>query len=123
MRCICLEGFDGFVTSTAASMATGWSDPVCRVGVAPTEDPRLSRRTTKFDPLSLFFTTTAFATNDYRPIIASGIAFWLLGVTCLGFSCWRGRLSRGFFAIACGLTTLLVVPDLLGRLAFACLRL
>src|SRR6185312_14500947 len=38
MRCICLEGFDGFVTSTAASMATGWSDPVCRVGVAPTED-------------------------------------------------------------------------------------
>ncbi len=32
----CLEGFDGFVTSTAAPIATGWSD-LCRVGIAPTE--------------------------------------------------------------------------------------
>ena len=37
----CLEGFDGFVTSTAAPIATGWSD-LCRVGIAPTEEPRLS---------------------------------------------------------------------------------
>ena len=34
----CLEGFDGFVTSTAAPIATGWSD-LCRVGIAPTEVP------------------------------------------------------------------------------------
>ena len=27
-RPICLEGSDGFVTSTAAPIATGWSDPV-----------------------------------------------------------------------------------------------
>jgi hypothetical protein len=27
-RRICLEGSDGFVTSTAAPIATGWSDPV-----------------------------------------------------------------------------------------------
>ena len=27
-RHICLEGSDGFVTSTAAPIATGWSDPV-----------------------------------------------------------------------------------------------
>ena len=40
-RHIGLEGSDGFVTSTAAPIATGWSDPVCRVGIAPTEDPRL----------------------------------------------------------------------------------
>jgi hypothetical protein len=36
----CLEGFDGFVTSTAAPIATGWSD-LCRVGITPTEEPRL----------------------------------------------------------------------------------
>jgi hypothetical protein len=28
MRPVCLEGSDGFVTSTAAPIATGWSDPV-----------------------------------------------------------------------------------------------
>ena len=35
-----LEGFDGFVTSTAAPIATGWSD-LCRVGIAPTEELHL----------------------------------------------------------------------------------
>src|SRR5580693_9176600 len=35
-RRVFLEGFDGFVTSTAAPIATGWSD-LCRVGIAPTE--------------------------------------------------------------------------------------
>ena len=34
------RGFDGFVTSTAAPIATGWSD-TCRVGIAPTENSRL----------------------------------------------------------------------------------
>ena len=34
-------GFSGFVASTTAPIATGWSDP-CRVGFAPTEDVRLS---------------------------------------------------------------------------------
>jgi hypothetical protein len=35
-----IEGFDGVVTSTAAPIATGWSNS-CRVGIAPTEDRRL----------------------------------------------------------------------------------
>ena len=35
-----IEGFDGFVASTAAPIATGWSD-TCRVGIAPTENSRL----------------------------------------------------------------------------------
>jgi len=35
------RGFDCFVTSTAAPIATGWSDN-CRVGIAPTERTRLS---------------------------------------------------------------------------------
>jgi len=41
-RCVYLEGSDGFVTSTAAPIATGWSDPVRQAGIAPAEDPRLS---------------------------------------------------------------------------------
>ena len=36
-----IEGFGAFVTSTTAPIATGWSNS-CRVGIAPTEDRRLS---------------------------------------------------------------------------------
>ena len=32
-----IEGFDGFVTSTIAPTASGWSEYSCRVGFAPTE--------------------------------------------------------------------------------------
>jgi len=35
-----IEGFGDFVTSTAAPIATGWSES-CRVGLPPTEDRRL----------------------------------------------------------------------------------
>jgi hypothetical protein len=42
---LCTRGFDEFVTSLAAPIATGWSEPSCRVGMSPTEDRRLSRRT------------------------------------------------------------------------------
>ena len=38
------RGSDCFVTSAATPIATGWSDS-CRVGISPTEEPRLSRRT------------------------------------------------------------------------------
>ncbi len=41
-------GFSGFVASTTAPIATGWSDP-CRVGFAPTEDVRLSTAHRKTD--------------------------------------------------------------------------
>jgi hypothetical protein len=34
-RHMCLEGSDGFVTSTAAPIATGWSDPVARWELHP----------------------------------------------------------------------------------------
>jgi hypothetical protein len=37
---LCIEGFGDFVTSTAAPIATGWSES-CRVGLAPTEDRHL----------------------------------------------------------------------------------
>src|SRR5271155_4043009 len=35
-----IEGFGDFVTSTAAPIATGWSNS-CQVGIAPTEERRL----------------------------------------------------------------------------------
>src|SRR5215831_6894393 len=38
---LCIEGFGSFVTSTAAPIATGRSES-CRVGLAPTEELRLS---------------------------------------------------------------------------------
>src|SRR3954451_3416279 len=34
-RYTCLEGSDGFVTSAAAPIASGWSDRVSRAGLAP----------------------------------------------------------------------------------------
>jgi hypothetical protein len=41
-----IGGFSGFIASTTAPIATGWSDS-CRVGIAPTGNRRLSRRTEK----------------------------------------------------------------------------
>ena len=37
---LCIVGFDDLVTSFVATIAAGWSDP-CRVGLPPTERPRL----------------------------------------------------------------------------------
>src|ERR1035437_2805823 len=39
------RGFSGFVASTAAPIATGWSDPVPGRVFSPAVDQRLSRRT------------------------------------------------------------------------------
>ena len=40
-----IESSDSFVASAAASIATGWNEPVPRAGVSPAEVQRLSRRT------------------------------------------------------------------------------
>ena len=44
-RYVCLEGSDGFVTSTAAPIATGWSDPDARRDSRPLKIPDFPRRT------------------------------------------------------------------------------
>ena len=44
-RHICLEGSDGFVSSTAAPIATGWSDPVAGWELHPLEINTFPRRT------------------------------------------------------------------------------
>jgi hypothetical protein len=43
-----LEGFDGFVTSTAAPIATGWSDLLAGRGFHPLKIRTFPRRTTGF---------------------------------------------------------------------------
>ena len=49
-RHICLEGSDGFVTSNAAPIATGWSDPVAGWELHPLETNTFSRRTLGLTP-------------------------------------------------------------------------
>jgi hypothetical protein len=44
-RHICLEGSDGFVTSTAAPIVTGWSDPVAGWELHPLKNNTFTRRT------------------------------------------------------------------------------
>ena len=50
MRPVCLEGSDGFVTSTAAPIATGWSDPVAGWELHPLKSNTLPRRTLVLTP-------------------------------------------------------------------------
>ena len=49
-RYICLEGSDGFVTSTAAPIATGWSDPVAGWELHPLKSQHLFTAHTRSDP-------------------------------------------------------------------------
>ena len=48
-RHICLEGSDGFVTSTAAPIATGWSDPVAGWELHPLKSQHLFTAHTQVD--------------------------------------------------------------------------
>ena len=49
-RHICLEGSDGFVTSTAAPIATGWSDPVAGWELHPLKSQHLFTAHNRSDP-------------------------------------------------------------------------
>jgi hypothetical protein len=46
----CLEGFDGFVASTAAPIATGWSDQLSGRELHPLKIRAFSRRTATYAP-------------------------------------------------------------------------
>src|SRR6266487_4133142 len=48
---LCTRGFDGFVTSPVARIATGWSDPVAGRDFHPQDLTDFSRRTSKSVPL------------------------------------------------------------------------
>ena len=55
----CLEGFDGFVTSAAAPIATGWSDQLSGRESHPLKIRAFSRRTAIGTPVSAVTTTIA----------------------------------------------------------------
>jgi hypothetical protein len=48
MATLCIEGFGGFVASTAAPIATGWSDQVAGRDLHPLKIRAFSRRTRKY---------------------------------------------------------------------------
>ncbi len=50
MRPVCLEGSDGLVASTAAPIATGWSDPVAAWELHPLKNQHLSTAHNQLDP-------------------------------------------------------------------------
>jgi hypothetical protein len=56
---LCIEGFDGFVASTAAPIATGWSEPVAGRELHPLKIRAFSRRT----PSPLF--SVGYALGSY----------------------------------------------------------
>ena len=72
-------GFSGFVASTTAPIATGWSDP-CRVGFAPTEDVRLSTAHQKPCVTTCFFVRT---NRSYGGCDRTGHKIWTTGFSNL----------------------------------------
>ena len=50
---MCLEGSDGFVTSTAAPIATGWNDRVAGWELHPLKTHTFARRTLAASPFPL----------------------------------------------------------------------
>ena len=83
-------GFSGFVASTAAPIATDWSDP-CRVGFAPTEDVHLTTahheisvgRTNRLDNSDLVLETQGLGEDGYEIAVDRSRVF-LLGGTRRG---------------------------------------
>jgi hypothetical protein len=64
---------------------------------------------------AVVFCNVTVTTNDYRPLVSAGLGSWLLGVACLGISCWRGWLPRIVFIVLCVPATLLVWADMVRR--------
>jgi SM-20-related protein len=62
---MCLEGSDGFVTSTAAPIATGWSDPVAGWELHPLKTNTFARCTFAMSLFSLLF--SPFSRQYYSP--------------------------------------------------------
>src|SRR5437764_1103557 len=63
---LCVGGLDGFVASTAAPTATGWSEPVAGRELHPLKISTFSRRTA-----SPFHLLVPFLPPSYRPFSSS----------------------------------------------------
>jgi hypothetical protein len=74
-----IEGFDGFVASAAAPIATGWSDISCRAGFAPAENQRRSRRTVAVFRGGVLTTSGFEAASSRLPAASAACSPDLLG--------------------------------------------
>jgi hypothetical protein len=63
------------------------------------------------------------STNDYRPVLAQGLALWLLGSLCLRALRRRRKLNRSFFLFIWGLPSLAIWAELLRRGPYVFFRL
>ena len=74
-----LEGFDGFVTSAAAPIATGWSDQLSGRESHPLKIRAFSRRTATHAPLSRIGRTTEREANPcdrFKYLALDHAVFW-----------------------------------------------
>jgi hypothetical protein len=62
-------GSDGFVSSTAAPIASGWSEPSSRAGLSPAVDQRFSRRTCNGDLSTVVPNPSRRSTNVHVPTL------------------------------------------------------
>ena len=92
-RPVCLEGSDGFVTSTAAPIATGWSDPVAGWELHPLKTNTFPRRTLVIVPMDKIITPD-------RPLVYVPIACFvvvlMLAWPQVAFALLGGFLSRRY---------------------------
>jgi hypothetical protein len=72
-----------------------------------------------FAALGCAFVT--FATNDYRPIIASGFGFGLMALSCFGVLTWRQREGRVVYLVIGVMPTIIAMAELLRRSALGIL--
>jgi hypothetical protein len=63
-----------------------------------------------------------FTTNDYRPIIASGVILSLMALACFGTMIWAEGRAGVFYAIVGVLPSLLALGELLRRATYMILR-
>src|SRR5689334_3498193 len=90
---MCLEGFDGFVASTAASIASGWSDPVNRAGLAPA-GKTLPYHGAQYIYINITACLRAARRSRFWPEMEA-TSNWAVGDDRPG--CWRRTRRRGDF--------------------------
>ena len=83
-RYICFEGSDGFVTSTAAPIATGWSDPVAGWELHPLKNQHLFTAHTSCVPVSSPLGRPG-PNSVYFPESASTSSAWIKSSSSVGW--------------------------------------
>jgi hypothetical protein len=71
---------------------------------------------------AVFCAFASFATNDYRPIIATGIGLSLVALTCFGILLWMRYPGAIFYAVVGVPPSLLALGELLLRVTYIVFR-